>query len=102
MRKLVIHEDQTTYAGNFSSPAFALWGAGARIIEGLYRAFTDYGVGLNDISLDTSPDSTSLGVKVDLGKLGDYKFSFEQVEWTMSGINDEDLSRIPEVLRNGD
>lgn len=102
MRKLIIQQDEISYSGFFSSPAFALWGEGVRILEGLYKAFIDYELSLSNISLDlSSTDSTSHGVKVDLNELGDYKFGFEQVEWTATDIGD-DLIRIPEVLQHGE
>jgi hypothetical protein len=103
MRKLVIQQEETTYTGYFSSPAFALWGGGVRIIEGLYKAFTEYGISLGDIIIDPSvSDSSSQGIRVDLSGLGDYKFGFEQVEWIASDIGAADLTRIPEVLQHGE
>lgn len=72
------------------------------MVEGIYRAFNDYGVGLEDIKLDSSLDYSSFGVNVDLSQLGDYKFGFEHVEWSVSGISDEDVVRIPDVLSRGE
>jgi hypothetical protein len=103
MRKLIIQQEEITYTGFFSSPAFALWGGGVRLIEGLYKAFNDYGVSLGDISIDPSvSDASSQSIKVDLGRLGDYRFGFEQVEWIANDIGNADLSRIPEVLHHGE
>jgi hypothetical protein len=102
MRTLSTQEDTISYTGFFFSPAFALWADGLRVIEGLYRTFNDYGVGLNDIKADVTPDSSSAGINVDLNDLGDYKLGFEQVEWTMGGISDENFARVPELLSRGE
>jgi hypothetical protein len=102
MPRLTIQEDTNSYTGFFLSPAFALWGEGLRLIEGLYRTFNDYGAGLNDIKADATSDSSSSGVNVDLGSLGDYKLGFEQVEWTVNNIDDEDFARVPAMLSRGD
>jgi hypothetical protein len=102
MRRLITQEDTTGYAGFFLHPAFALWSGGVRIIEGLYHTFNEYGAGLDDIKLETTPESSSPVVKVDLGDLGDYKVSFEQVEWEVSNIDGEDFARVPEILGRGE
>lgn len=102
MRKLIIQQDDASYTGIFSSPAFAFLGQGAKLVEGLYRAFTDYGITLSNISLDSSPDLSAPVMKVDLNELGDYEFSFEKIEWTMSNISEDSLTRAPEILRHGE
>jgi hypothetical protein len=102
MRRLITQEDTNSYDGFFLRPAFALWTEGVKIIEGLYRTFNDYEVGLTDIKADAFPDSSSPGINVDLHGLGDYKLGFEQVEWTMSNISDEDFARVPKVLSRGE
>lgn len=103
MTKLISRQNELDYAGFFTSPAFALWKGGIDVIEGVYKTFTSYNVSLADISLDNlSSDSASQGLKVDLNELGDYRFGFEQVEWTASDIDDSNLIRIPEVLKGGE
>ena len=102
MRKLIIQQNDVSYTGIFSDPAFAFLGQGAKLIEGLYQLFKDYGITLNNISLDSSPDLSSPVMKVDLNELGDYEFGFEKIEWTMSNIEDDSLTCIPVVLNRGE
>ena len=102
MRTLTVNRNQIDYVGTFERPAFSLVG-NTRIMEGLYDAFSVYQVTLADFRLDTGATvATDFGVNVFLKSLGQYRLRFDRVEWSVSGFVDEDMPRLPEVLKKGE
>lgn len=102
MRKLFIQQNQISYVGLFSRPAFPLWGEGAKILDGLYTAFTPYKVSLADFRQDSlSQFISDLSVTVLLGPSGNYKFKLDRVESSLSNFTEEELTNFPDVLSRG-
>ena len=102
MRKLTVLQNQVSYIGLFSKPAFSLWGDGARILEGLYETFAPYKINLADFRQDSlSPVVADASVTVFVGVSGSYKFKFDRLELTLSNLSDSDLAALPEMLARG-
>ncbi|MBA3321500.1 MAG: hypothetical protein H0T45_08665, partial [Pyrinomonadaceae bacterium] len=92
MRKLIIQQDQVSYVGLFSKPAFSLWGEGSKILEELYKAFSPYKVSLADFKQDyLSPILSDISVTVFLGANGNYKFKFDRIEASFSNFTEQEL-----------
>ncbi len=102
MRKLIIQQDQVSYVGLFSKPAFSLWGEGSKILEELYKAFSPYKVSLADFKQDyLSPILSDISVTVFLGANGNYKFKFDRIEASFSNFTEQELAGFPDVLSRG-
>lgn len=102
MRKLIIQQNQVSYVGLFSKPAFSLWDNGAKILEELYKVFSPYKVSLADFRQDyLSPVISDASVTVFLGSKGNYKFKFDRVEVLLSNFTEQELTDFPDVLLRG-
>ena len=102
MRKLIIQQNQVSYVGLFSKPAFSLWGNSSRILEELYKAFTPYKVSLADFRQDyLYPVISDVSVSVFLGSKGNYKFKFDRIEASFSNFTEQELTDFPDVLSRG-
>jgi len=104
MRKLVVQQNQISYVGLFSKPAFSLWGEEAKILEGLYTTFAPYRISLaNFHSESATQDPSDQAVAINFGPWKSYKFKFDRVEARHSNYNsDEELGEFPELLTKGE
>ena len=101
MITLTINRDQIDYVGTFERPAFSLVG-NTLVLEGLFDTFSKFKVALSDFRLDTTAAvPTENGINIFLKSLGLYRLRFDRVEWTVTDFNEEDFSRLPDVLSSG-
>ncbi len=102
MADLIIQQNELTYAGMFTYPAFDLWNEGKRILAGLYDAYLDYGITLQ--SIVNASGGSAIGdqqVVVNLGSRSAFTFRFDRIEAKLSSFADDDLSGFPDVLLRG-
>ncbi len=95
---LDIRHESLAYTARFARPPFALWGAGGRIVGGIYEALTPYNVTLQNIHLSPSVSSPAdVIVTVQLGATV-LRFSYEKIEVTFSRFSEEEFRGIPKFL----
>lgn len=102
MRRLLVQQNQVSYAALFSRPAFALWGDGSTILDGLFTAFSKRNISLANFRFDqSSQDPAAQSVTVTFGPSCFYKFQLDRVESVLNNFRDEDLAIFPEILQQG-
>ena len=102
MPKLAVQTNGLDYVGTYSRPAFSLWGQGAKVVSGLYDAFTPMGVSLSQISSKSGGDGVaSESVNVLLGKRGIFQFRFDRVAVSKKDFTDAELIDFPSVAKAG-
>ncbi len=96
---LDLRHESLIYTGNFSRPAFELWGAGGIVIREIYEALSPYKVGLQNFLL--SPSLTTAADNILTVNVGStvLKFSFVKVDVSFSGFSEEEFQGIPKFLR---
>lgn len=98
MRTLTVNRNQIDYVGTFERPAFSLVG-NMRVLEGLYDTFSKFQLSLADFRLETGAAVPSdNGINIFLKSLGQYRFRFDRVEWTVINFVDDIFPQLPEVL----
>lgn len=103
MQRLLVQRNELNYIGLFSEPALGLWGEGAKILQGLYGAFTPFHISLADIRNDASSlQPSDQVVTVKFGAIGEYRFKFDRVELTLLNFNRNSLIEVPKLLTAGD
>ena len=103
MSKLIVKQNQLDYVGAFSHPAFALYGSGSKLLEGVYAAFAPYHVTLSDIREDSTYGRPSeLSLTVSFGISGILRFKLDRIEFTVYNFTAEDLQVFPQILRSSD
>jgi hypothetical protein len=103
MLKLITQQNRFDYRGVFTQPLFSLFGEGGKIVQGLYKSFSPYGVTLANIrndSLSLSPSDQVLTVNFTTAAY--YKFRFDGIESSVVNFTPQDLSDIPKLLSSGD
>jgi len=102
MKKLLVQQNQVTYAAQFARPVFALWGDGKRILEGLFTAFNKRGITLANFRFDqSSQDPAAQALIVSFNPSYFFKFHLDHVESILNNFRSEDLIVFPEVLNEG-
>lgn len=103
MPKLLVQRNQLEYVGFFSEPALGLWGEGAKILQGMFSAFSPYHISLSDLRNESSSlHPSDQVVTVKFGAIGEYRFKFDRVELTLLNFNKSSLSEVPKLLIAGD
>jgi hypothetical protein len=103
MRTLSVQRNEAKYTGLYVEPPFALWGEGARILEGLYRAFRPFGVTLADIRGEHGTGSVAdEAVAVYIGGQASFRFTFDRVEASVSNPTDADLDSFADLVSFGE
>jgi hypothetical protein len=102
--KVHVEQTQIEYAGFFSRPAFALWGEGRTILEGLFTALDGFHTGLKDFrGIGEGANPSEQAVVVGLGANASYRFRFDRVEASAHNLGDDEISeRLPMLLARGD
>lgn len=102
MRKLTILQNQVSYVGLFSKPAFSLWENSLSILQGLYSAFSPFNVNLADFRLDTtSPVISEASITALISSTESYKLKLDRVESVLSNFDDSELPLFTELLSWG-
>jgi hypothetical protein len=102
MKTLTINQTQVNYVGTFARPALSLMSGTSKLIEGLYEAFSDYQLELQNFYIEgTGANPSTIGANVGLGTLGIYRLKLDRAEWFISDFDDEALEKFPEVLQHG-
>lgn len=102
MKRLLVQQNQVSYAALFSRPAFALWGDGERILNGLFTAFSKRGVSLANFRFDQAgQDPGAQAITVSFGPLCSYKFKLDRVEASLNNFRRDDLAIFPHLLGEG-
>ena len=102
-RELLVQRNELNYIGLFSEPALGLWGDGAKILQGMFGAFSPYNISLGDIRNDSSSlHPSDQVVTVRFGAIGEYRFRFDRVELTLLNFNRSSLFEVPKLLTAGD
>jgi len=100
LKKLQTQENQVSYVAVFSRPAFALWGQGGRILDGLFTAFEKRGISLSDFVFDqTSQVPAAQSITVNLSPSCYFKFQLERIESVLKNFTDQDLMLFAEILQ---
>lgn len=98
-----VQTNQLDYVAAFSRPALALWGDGARILQGLYDSFEGLHQGLNDIKVEgDAAYPAQQAVTVAIRPNAYYRFRFERVEVQMVNFSPAQLASLPDILSRGD
>src|SRR5580700_5045232 len=98
--KLNLKHESLTYTAHFARPILELWGAGPTIMQGLYGAFSGFGVSLSNIQLSgnlTSAADTQVTVRI--GQDGLHKFMFDKVETSFTNFSEAVFKTIPSVFQ---
>lgn len=102
MRRLVVRQNQISYAGLFSRPALSFLGSGGKIIDGLLAAYKDQNVNLGSFRLEqASPDPTAHSVNLAFSPSCVYQFKLDRVESVVSNFRREDYEMFPRILSQG-
>jgi len=102
LRKLLTQQCQVSYTALFSQPAFALWGDGKVILEGLFSTFGKRGISLASFRFGQgSQDQANQSVTVTFNPSWFYRFQLDRVESTLDNFTAEELKVFPEVLEEG-
>lgn len=103
MHKLSIQRNEANYTGLFAEPPFTLWGEGAKILEGLYRAFRPFGITLADIRSDHGSGSLAdEGVSVHVGSQASFRFKLDRIEASINSFTTADLESFADLLSFGE
>ena len=103
MPALSVQRNEVTYTGLYVQPPFALWGEGAKILEGLYGAFASSGVTLADIRSESGGGSVAdEAVRVNFGGQASFRFKFDRIEASLGSFTDSDLDGFASLLSLGD
>ena len=102
LRKLLTQQNQVSYAALFSRPAFALWGDGKTILDGLFNTFSKRGISLASFRFGQgTQDQANQSVTVTFSPFWFYRFQLDRVESTLDNFTDQELTLFPEVLQEG-
>ncbi len=96
--QIVPQSNSLSYVAFFSRPAFALWGDGRSVVQGLFDAFRDSGVTLNDIVTVPSDTIGAQGVSVRWGDRSMVNFKFDRVEASLHNYLKRDLQALPDRI----
>ena len=97
--ELLVQQNQLVYTANFARPPWHLWGQGGTILDGLFSAFSPFGVTLADIrSESVSQNPIGQVVVVNIGANGFHKFRFDRLESTFFNFTNELFTQLPVVL----
>ena len=104
MPKLLVQQVSLDYHGFFRSPAYALMGEGAKIMEGLAAAFSSHNVGLGNFRMEVDvTDPAANSIIVTLGTFGIYRFKFDQVQANLRNFrSDDDILGLVTTIEKGD
>ncbi len=83
---------------SYVRPALSLWGEGGTIARGLYEAYQEFGVSLNDISALNSDSVGGQGAIVKLGERSQLTFKFDRIEATVRNYLKDDLLAFPGLV----
>jgi hypothetical protein len=102
MKKLLVQQNQMSYAALFSHPAFALWGDGRALLNGLFTAFSKRGVTLANFRFEQgSQEPAAQALIVSFGTSSSYKFQLDRVESVLRNYPRSDLEIFPGILQEG-
>lgn len=94
-----IRHESLAYTAKFARPPLVLWGAGAKVVGGIYEALAPYNITLRNIQLNASvPTAADTIATVQLGTTI-LKFSFEKIEVAFSNFSEEEFLGIPKFLQ---
>ena len=79
---LIVEHAQVAYTAPFVNPAFELWGDARKITEGIYHAFSPFGVKLANIKGEYGTTAADQVVTVSIGKDAICRFRFDGLEVT--------------------
>lgn len=93
-----LKQELLNYTARFQRPALNLFGAGERIVRGLYDAFAPFSVPLTSFQLPALGNAGETVVTVRLGDVGTSKFSYEKTELIFSNFSEDFFQSIPKIL----
>jgi len=95
-KELDIRWETLNYTARFARPAFALWGQGGKIMEGLYDALSNYGVNLANIQFTpTLPNATTPLLTIGVTNTGTLKFAYDRLEYSFSNFTTDFFQSLP-------
>jgi hypothetical protein len=100
---LAVQRNQLDYVGLYSRPAFAMWGNGQAVMEGMYDALQGFHSGLGDFRvLGDASNPTDQTVAVSVGARAEYRFKFDRIEATLYNFGRSDTETFPTMLDRGE
>lgn len=95
-KELDIRWETLNYTARFARPAFALWGQGGVIMEGLCDALSEYSVSLANIQFTPSlTNATTPLLTISVGNSGNLKFAYDRLEFAFSNFTTDFFQSLP-------
>ena len=97
--QLQVQQNELVHIARFDRPLLELWGEGRAIVEGLFSAFSVFGINLADIRNESSSlNPADQVVAVNIGLSGVHRFRFDRIESVFFNFDDDFLRTVPSVL----
>lgn len=97
---LTINQDQLTYHALFSRPVFSFLDNRSRVFEGLLTTFSEYDVGVTNISIEgVFSNPSSFGINIGLGSFGLFRVRYDRLEWFATDFDDEVIEGFGNLLQ---